>query len=149
VSTRPERAQGYTLLEMIVVLALIGLILSATLPLSLRGTQSRRLDEQAKLITTILKTARMEAVLKNMERAVETDFRKNLVRIKDGREQLVLDSTLTVKMLTARNEVKGDRGAIRFFPNGSSTGGALILQRGARSVEIRVDWLTGKISRIE
>ena len=35
---------------------------------------------------------------------------------------------------------------IRFFPNGSATGGTLRLQRGAQAFEVRVNWFTGRVS---
>jgi general secretion pathway protein H len=139
--------EGYTLLEMIVVLALLGLILSITLPWSFKGTQSRKLHEQAITIATMLKSARMGAITRNRESSVEFDLVRNIVAVKGGGEQLVLDRTVRLKMLTARQEASRDGGAVRFFPNGSSTGGTVILQSDGRSAAIRVDWLTGKIER--
>ena len=109
--------------------------------------QSRKLNEQGRMIITMLKSARTEAIVKNKESVVETDLTRNLISIREGGEQHALDKKLTLKMLTARQEAVGEKGAIRFFANGSSTGGMMILQGGGRSVEVHVDWLTGKISR--
>ena len=36
-------------------------------------------------------------------------------------------------------------GAIRFFPDGSSTGGEIMLAGAAGTFFVRVDWLTGRI----
>jgi len=146
-SAQLHPAEGYTLLEMLVVLGLLGLILSITVPWSFQGMQSRKLNEQGRMIITMLKTARTEAIVKNKESVVEADLTRNLISIREGGEQHALDKKLTLKMLTARQEAVGEKGAIRFFANGSSTGGMVILQGGGRSVEVHVDWLTGKISR--
>ncbi len=35
---------------------------------------------------------------------------------------------------------------IRFYPNGSSTGGTIDLKMEGRAYEIRVNWLTGRVS---
>jgi general secretion pathway protein H len=40
----------------------------------------------------------------------------------------------------------GHTGRIRFFPDGSSTGGHIVLQRGARRWQVNVAWLTGAVS---
>ena len=77
----------------------------------------------------------------------ELGIARNIVAIKGRSEHLVLDKTVKLKMLTARQEANRDGGAVRFFPNGSSTGGTVILQSDGRSAAIRVDWLTGKIER--
>ena len=146
-SASQHRSEGYTLLEMLVVLGLLGLILSVSLPVSFQSVQSRNLNEQARMVTTVLKTARTEAIIKNKETMVEADVTKNLISFKDGSEYVKLDRKITLKMLTARQEAIREHGAIRFFANGSSTGGMIILQREGHSVAIRVDWLTGKMTR--
>jgi general secretion pathway protein H len=35
---------------------------------------------------------------------------------------------------------------IRFYPNGSSTGGTIDIKSGGSAYEIRVNWLTGRVS---
>jgi general secretion pathway protein H len=146
---RKGSSEGYTLLEMIAVLGLLALVLSLTLPFTFQGMQSRRLYEHARTIASMLKTARMEAIARNRESSVEADLLRSTVSIDGKREQLRLDGTVNVKILAARREANREGGAIRFFANGSSTGGTIILQSGERSVAIRVDWLTGKIERMQ
>ena len=41
------------------------------------------------------------------------------------------------------------RGAIRFFPDGSSTGGRITLSTDRLAYLVDVDWLTGKIHLLE
>jgi general secretion pathway protein H len=50
-------------------------------------------------------------------------------------------------MLTARQEVQNERGYIRFFPDGSSTGGSITLRQGKREIAVQVQWLSGRISK--
>ena len=38
------------------------------------------------------------------------------------------------------------RGAIRFYPDGSSTGGRITVSSGERKFLVDVDWLTGRVS---
>ena len=37
-------------------------------------------------------------------------------------------------------------GAIRFYPDGSSTGGRITVASGERKYLVDVDWLTGRVS---
>jgi general secretion pathway protein H len=54
---------------------------------------------------------------------------------------------LRVEILTIANERQSERVAdIRFNPDGSSTGGRIVLADGHRSIDIGVDWLTGRVS---
>ncbi len=53
-------------------------------------------------------------------------------------------------MLTTAGEArKGAAPAIRFDPDGSSTGGRIDLVEGKRKLEIGVDWLTGRVRVID
>jgi general secretion pathway protein H len=59
----------------------------------------------------------------------------------------VLPERLELKLYTAQSEVRDERhGAIRFYPDGSSTGGRVTLAAGERKLLVDVDWLTGRVS---
>ncbi|NUO73309.1 MAG: type II secretion system protein GspH, partial [Frateuria sp.] len=54
---------------------------------------------------------------------------------------------MRVSITSAReDQANATTGRIRFFPDGSSTGGHIVLQRGARRWQINVAWLTGAVS---
>ena len=58
-----------------------------------------------------------------------------------------LPAGVRAALLTASGERIGDAAAgIRFFPDGSSTGGRVTLLRDGRKIEIAVDWLPGRIA---
>jgi general secretion pathway protein H len=44
------------------------------------------------------------------------------------------------------DQSSGDIARIRFFPDGSSTGGRITLRSGRREWHVNVSWLTGAIS---
>jgi general secretion pathway protein H len=53
-------------------------------------------------------------------------------------------------MLTIVGEQQGPGGgAIRFNPDGSSTGGRISLSDGGRRIAVGVDWLTGRVAVAE
>jgi general secretion pathway protein H len=82
----PGRSAGFTLLELMVVLVLIGIIFSFAM-LSMRGTDiSDLMDQETRRLATLLELAADEAVLRGEELAVNfTD---------DGYEFLVLQDNI-------------------------------------------------------
>lgn len=57
-----------------------------------------------------------------------------------------LPDSVGLELFVAESERDGGVGGLRFFPDGSSTGGYIELQTGRRSYRIAVDWLTGAVS---
>ena len=58
-----------------------------------------------------------------------------------------LPARLDLKLYTAQSEIVDDRrGAIRFYPDGSSTGGRVTVASGERKLLVDVDWLTGRVT---
>jgi general secretion pathway protein H len=58
-----------------------------------------------------------------------------------------LPEGIELKLFTAQSEVESDkRAAIRFYPDGSSTGGRITVALGERKYLVDVDWLTGRVS---
>ena len=58
-----------------------------------------------------------------------------------------LPQDLDFKLYTAQSEVTSEtRGSIRFYPDGSSTGGRITVSSGERKYLVDVDWLTGRVS---
>jgi len=54
---------------------------------------------------------------------------------------------LELKLYAAQSEVSSERrGSIRFYPDGSSTGGRITVAAGERKYLVDVDWLTGRVS---
>jgi general secretion pathway protein H len=61
-----------------------------------------------------------------------------------------LPERLELKLYTAQRDIVGDKiGAIRFFPDGGSTGGRITLAAGERKYDVDVDWLTGRVTILD
>jgi general secretion pathway protein H len=51
-----------------------------------------------------------------------------------------------MKLLTAQSELTEDgKGRIRFYPDGSSTGGRVTILRDTKEWRVEVAWLTGEV----
>jgi general secretion pathway protein H len=67
----------------------------------------------------------------------------------DARE-VALPNSVELRLYTAQSEVLDrEKGYIRFFPDGSSTGGAITVSGPKLAYRVNVDWLTGAIAIVE
>ncbi len=63
------------------------------------------------------------------------------------RRDLHLPDDVTLALVTAQQEqLSSHEGAIRFYPDGSSTGGQIRMQQGEFVAYIQVDWITGRVT---
>jgi general secretion pathway protein H len=76
---------------------------------------------------------------------IDLDAREFQVTGIDSTRNLPKD--LEISLYTAQQEVSSDKkGSIRFYPDGSSTGGRITLAVKERKYLVDVDWLTGRVS---
>jgi general secretion pathway protein H len=140
------RQAGFTLLEMIIVVAVLGLALGLALT---RGPMhSQTLDMQAAVnqVAQGLRVARSMAIASNNPVRFAVDIPARSFRIDNGRPT-VLPPAITIGMTAVTEETLGRRlGAIRFNADGSASGGEIDLADGQRAARIGVDWLTGRVT---
>jgi general secretion pathway protein H len=139
-------ATGFTLIEILVVLAILAF--SFTLVAGYRPPWSRGLeiDATAAKLASELRLVRSEAIAANQPSAFELDAAGR--RYRSGSDSpRALPGRMAVELLTIAGEQQGSvAGRIRFYPDGSSTGGRIVLAERGRRVAIGVDWLTGRVS---
>jgi len=140
-------ARGFTLFELLVVIAIIGLVLAVVPGFLVRGQPGLQVDVAARALADGLRQARSQAVLANREEVFALDVEGRQFRAGQGQPLKQLDKALELRLLTARSELlAADVGQIRFFPDGSSTGGRIAVARAGTGAEVAVDWLTGEVS---
>jgi general secretion pathway protein H len=138
-----DRAAGFTVLEILVVLAIMASLVAVSQPL-FRGAPDRlQLQTTARDILEALKSTRAAAIASNSETTLMFDlehrtFASPIVRVSSFPQSIQLD----LKVASLERDATS-RGSIRFFPDGSSTGADLVLTLRGRSSRICVNWLTG------
>lgn len=138
--------QGFTLLEMVCVLAIIALLSAVLLPLVPRETSRSRLQAYALQAATLLKTDRDAAIRRHTSvvtlvdaggRAIRSGVSRTTIRVPDDvRFDAVLPQTCQRRPALS---------TIRFFEDGTSCGGTIVLSRFDAGYEVRVNWLTGRV----
>lgn len=140
-------AGGYTLVELLVVLAILALAIGIAAPRFVRVMPGVALRATAHDIVATLRTARSLAIRRGREVAAEVDLAGRTVAIAGEGDLVAIDRSFGVSLYTATQELVTERSAgIRFYPDGTSTGGRLRLASEHRGYDIRVDWITGRVT---
>jgi general secretion pathway protein H len=138
--------QGFTLLEMVCVIALIALVAAVLLPLVPRQTSRARLQAYALQAATLLKSDRNAAIRRGVDVATFVDPHARAIRSGASRETLrIPDDVRFDALLPQRCHQRASLSVISFSPDGMSCGGTIALSRLDTAYEIRVNWLTGRI----
>lgn len=146
-SSQPDRGAGFTLLELIVALAVAALLLATAPPMLSRAMETMEYRAAVRHLLAGLKGARHAAVDSGASVAFTVAPTAHRFGIGD---QLTgeLPPRLTLRLVVADAEVGAEQGSIRFYPDGSATGGSIeILRPSGTGVRLRVDWLLGRITQ--
>lgn len=145
---RPS-ATGFTLIELLAVLFILALVAVVVVP-SLGGGESVKLKSAARSLAAGLRHTRNQALNDNRPATMALDVVKREFQLPGEKRVRKLPERVDIVLFTARSERHSEqRGAIRFFPDGSSTGGRITLSIDGLHYLVNVDWLTGKVSVIE
>ena len=132
-----------------VVIAIVGLVVGVAVSRFSGADATFLAAASARDITAGLRMARSEAIGKNEEVAFTIDVRNRWYRVA-SRKEVALPETLNLALYTAAAElVNADVGSIRFFSDGSSTGGRVRIGAANDTSALQiiaVDWLTGNVS---
>lgn len=136
---------GFTLLELLVVIALMALIASLAAPLVVRAVNGVEAQVSARQVAITLRKARSQAIIENWEHVVSIDVDRRTIRIAGDTVETLPDN-LHIRVYSALSEQQNANLAdIRFFPDGSSTGGEIILQDSKAVYHVQIEWLSGQV----
>ena len=138
---RATQSAGFTLVELLVVMGIMGLVLAAVTAAKPR-TAATRVAVAGRAIAATLQLARAQAMAGNAETVVRIDAENN--RFGLAKSMHPLPRGMMVAMTVADTERLGDGGALRFYPDGQSSGGEIVLMLEGRTSRISVNWLTGE-----
>ena len=148
IGPRPaNRGAGFTLIEVIVVMAIAATALALVGSIVFRGPSTQDLKAAARTLASGLRHAQTTAMATRRDALLTLDLDAREYYLPADARGHKLPDGLELKLFTAQSEaVSEKKGAIRFYPDGSSTGGRITVQAGERKFLVDVDWLTGRVS---
>jgi general secretion pathway protein H len=138
---------GFTLLELMAVLALMALFLGLVVPSLLRTWERQKNQAALRELTAALRTARSEAVTGGRRVRLFLNLKTGRYRLEGSAQGGALTGVrLTDARLVWQNQEKS-QGYIVFYGDGSSSGGELALvEPGGQRYLLEVKPITGKVS---
>lgn len=136
------RRAGFTLIETIAALLLISLLAGLALPFLRGGPGPAALRASAYQVSALLRGDRNAAFASGRPSATLVDSRAGIVRSERGGAGFSTGPGMRVDLSASLPD------AIRFYPDGRSSGGDLILSSAGRRIDLRVSRDTGAIALV-
>ena len=134
---------GFTLVEMLVVLAIMALVAAIAAPGLVSHYRTKSLETVAGEITMRLRLSRTSAIATARPRQVVVDLGSRLIRFGE-RDSLALPDDVKMTVTTGQETVvAGRQTVLTFLPDGSASGMDIALEQKGRTARIAVNWLTG------
>jgi general secretion pathway protein H len=137
---------GFTLIELLAVMMVASLVIGAISVAFRAPSPGTQLKTLAHVTASRLRDLRAAAMASRGERVATVDTARRVIGFGDARAPLTLQRGVAVTVTAADDEMTPARARIRFYPNGSSSGAAIAFRSGGQGYEVRVNWLTGRVS---
>lgn len=143
---RPGASAGFTMLELLIVIAVLSLVIAIALPYLPQRSGIAMVQTSARAIAGGLREARSLAIHQGQPETFALNVAARRWWLSNGRSGKLPDG-LAITIETGRTLVQTPEIAmIRFLPDGSSSGGRIELRAAGGGAILAVDWLTGAVS---
>lgn len=141
---------GFTLVEVTVALGIISLVtaIAVTSIGSIQRTLSERLLVQS--IESAFWTARFEALTFGRPTGVTMDIHQRRISFGSRGAIVILPETAEPRFRgSERGLQSGDQATVTFYPDGTSSGGEVVIHIAGTEIVVGAEWMTGRIYSFE
>ncbi|HEY5298116.1 MAG TPA: type II secretion system protein [Verrucomicrobiae bacterium] len=141
---RPRRQKAFTLIEIMVVVAIIGLMAAIGIPSMLLQLKKEGMRKAVSDVKDVLTDARAKAILNNQITYVTFHPAEKKLESSTGKSA-ALDDNVDIAMLDINlmDFSQSEVARVRFFPNGTSDELMLVLISGGQRMKITLEFSTG------
>lgn len=141
-----NRFDGFTLIELLIVIVIVATAAVIAGPNISSGRSTAELKSGARDIASALRYVRGQALITHKDALFTINLENNSYRVSGRKKNFQIAKEIDITLVTAQSELMGEgKGRIRFFADGSSTGGRVTLEIGENKRIVDVNWLTGQI----
>jgi general secretion pathway protein H len=147
VTARNEARAGFTLAELLVILAVIALSLAVVGP-RIFGGEGRTIETAVERLEGAAARTRALARRTGADAVMQVDLGAGVITIEPQGEVIRLPELDGLEARVAEDEIDGRIYGVRFFPEGGATGGRYDLELGEQRRRVMIDWLTGRTRHV-
>jgi general secretion pathway protein H len=141
-----RHGRGFTLIELLVVLLLLGIVYALAGPMLDTGGTGVDLKAASRQLAAGLRKARSTAIADGHDAVLTLQVEARQFAVTGDPKTYSLPGKVGIALFTSQAELMaGSTGSIRFFADGSSTGGRITLSIGKAKQSVDVDWITGRV----
>lgn len=149
VRVRDGQQDGFSLIELMVVLGIVALMAAIAIPAISNRLREPDLRQLTKELTAQLRVAHTLAVATGKPQRIDFNPETRMVHFANGKQRIFPSGT-TMTLTTRLETISSDRDAtLTFLPNGSSSGMVVDLTLGNRKSRVEINWLTGAVALME
>jgi general secretion pathway protein H len=155
-NNRRRSIAGFTLLELLVVLAIAGLLLALVPPAVSAVVPGAKLKVAARELAVTFRDARNQAIHRNTTVDMTFELEPARYEIADGTPHLFSDgiqiaildnnATMSTQSFPSLDIRPGEKYRLRFYPDGSSSGAAVKVANRDTYYVVGVGWLMGRVT---
>ena len=139
------RARGFTLVELLVTLMIMVAMLGVAVPQFSRAMLHLQLRKSTQEIAAVLRQARNSSISQSRTAALVLDTEDHTLQSGPDGRVYQWPADIDVAVVSNATYVVARDTSIRFYPDGTASGGMLMVSANERSYTISVDWLTGRV----
>ena len=145
---RPVQQRGFTLMELMVVFAIVALIVGVVPFAFSRLNESTQYRDTVRTMLSQMRGARYRAMAEGREIRFSVNLNQRTYGVYGGLP-CALPEALQMRATVAGIELTGQgEASIRFLPSGGATGGSIeVLRTSGAGTRLRVDWLSGRVTQ--
>ncbi len=142
---RKSTRRGVVLLDVVAALAIFALAAFVLMPRPRASIGAAELSGEAVRAGGEFRKARAKALTTGSVADVRVEPGSGRIQVDDLHAISIRDGVAMNWVTSDRCPMQGGNRALRFLADGRSCGGVLTLSASGRAIDLRVDWLTGRV----
>jgi general secretion pathway protein H len=130
---------------LLTVLVIMGMAASVVALSVSRRSDRMTLSALATEIASRARATRGVAIESGRDSVLLVDVGRRNIMSGGRSSPLVIPADIDLDVVASSAEQRGEVSAIRFFPDGASSGGTIQLRQAGSFYEIRINWFTGRV----